>query len=158
MYIKATITSTIPIEQFIFDAHEKDVDSIRRMLWHSEELFQSTMQQIKAKVNVPMGDNGSISVSSIGMKKKNHITILDGTIKGKGKDDIPDAINTFNRLFDDIGHDVIVDASVEFVSKENDIPLQGWEWDRSKAKWKLTDMGFREIAVKGKNEPMPIGE
>lgn len=158
MYIKAIITSTTPIEQLIFDAPEKDVDSLRRMLWHSEELFQSIMQQIKANVNVPMGDNGSISVSAKGMKKRNHITILDGTIKGNGKNDIPDAINTFNRLFDDIGHDVIVDASVEFVSEENDIPFWGWEWDRSKAKWKLTDIGFRGIAVKGKNEPMPIGE
>ena len=74
-----------------------------------------------------MGDNGSISVSAMGMKKRNHITVLDGTIKGKGKDDIPDAIDTFNRLFNEIGHDVIVDASVEFVSKENDIPLQEWK-------------------------------
>ncbi len=135
MYIKAIIASTMPIEQLIFDAPEKDVGSLRRMLWHSEELFQSTMRQIKDRVNVPMGDNGSISVSASGMKKRNHITVLDGTIKGKGKDDIPDAINTFNRLFNEIGHDVIVDASVEFVSKENDIPLQEWKYDGANAKW-----------------------
>ena len=158
MYIKAIISSTMPIEQLIFDAPEKDVGSLRRMLWHSEELFQSTMQKIKARVNVPMGENGSISVSANGMKKRNHITVLDGTIKGNGKDDIPDAINTFNRLFNEIGHDVIVDASVEFVSKENDIPLQEWGWDRSKAKLTLTDVGFRGIAVNGKNEPMPKGK
>ena len=134
MNVNVELVTSTPIEHKLRVETPDEFVMICSVLTGNLKLLETPGDYVHATFNVPMDVEGKLHMLQEYQQNGTFKCTMNWSMRSCDHTDIPDVLDCMTRLFNEIGHGIIISASIKIESTYDD-KMFDFDWDLKEKRW-----------------------